>query len=498
MAKRVIVRKDSYHDSVFLMSLTQKLLSRVTLEDAVVAMGAPHNKELLQKEGYAGAPLEAATPGDLIIAVRGEASVVEAIEEHVDALLKDEAQADAVEQARPTSFRAALKALPEANLALISLPGEHAARAARRALMRDLHVMLFSDNVPLEDEIALKKLAVSRGLLCMGPDCGTAMIEGKPLGFANAVRRGSIGVVGASGTGIQEVTSCIHRRGGGCTQIIGTGGRDLSKDVGALTARFAIEALAKDDATKVIVAISKPPAPEVAELVIATLQAAKKPAVVHFVGAPARETEGNVRFATTLAGAAELACELSGLEVAVAPAVDDARVTTIAEVLADKPQLLGLFCGGTTAYEALYLLRAAGLDLRSNLGKGKQPEGRDGVLLDLGDDQYTQGRPHPMIEPLLRNEQLEELLPQGEPTLLLFDVVLGFGSHDDPAGLLAEALTSLDREDVVAVASITGTADDPQGYLAARQRLEEAGAIVMEDNRRAAELAAAVMKRSAR
>jgi len=513
VAKRVIIHQDSYHDSVFLMSLTQRLLSRVSLEDAVVAMAAPHNKALLAKQGYQDAALEEAGPGDLVIAVCGEATVVDSIEDAIDALLKDEAKADALEEARPTTLDAALKALPEANLALISLPGEHAGRAARRALLRGRHVMLFSDNVALEDEIALKELAVERGLLCMGPDCGTAMIAGKPLGFANSVRPGVIGVVGASGTGIQEVTSCIHRLGAGCSQILGTGGRDLSLEVGGRMALFSIEALAADETTSVIVAISKPPAPEVATKVVAALREAGKPAVVHFMGEPPRETVGNVRFAKTLADTAELACKLAGYGEHEAPTHDAALVETLVAKLGSegpthKPQLLGLFCGGTTAYEALFLLQDAGLQLESNLklhgtpkkgkAKGTQTGEQEGLLLDLGADQYTQGRPHPMIEPLLRNEQLEELVSRDAPTLLLFDVVLGFGSHEDPAGVLAAGVSSIARDGLVAIASITGTADDGQGYAASRQRLEAVGVTVVDDNRRAAQLAAAVIQRSAR
>ena len=238
MAAFVLVRKDSYHDSVLLMRISEALKHLAGVEDAVVAMGTPQNRDLLEAQGYGGPELGAAGPNDLLIAVKGEAGAAKTVEASLDELLRSERR-DVADEVLPATLAAAVKAHPDANLVLISVPGEHAAREARRALALGMHVMIFSDNVAVEDEVALKREAVSRGLLLMGPDCGTAMINGKPLGFANAVRRGPIGVVGAAGTGLQEVTSCIHRLGGGVSQAIGTGGRDLSEAVGGVMTIFA-------------------------------------------------------------------------------------------------------------------------------------------------------------------------------------------------------------------------------------------------------------------
>ena len=412
---------------------------------------------------------------------------------------------------------AALEAHPGANVVLISVPGDYAAREARRALRAGRHVMLFSDNVSLADEVALKREAVERGLLMMGPDCGTAIINGMPLGFANAVRRGPIGIVGAAGTGIQEVSSLMHRLGGGVSQAIGTGGRDLSEEVGGLMMRFGIEALAADPATRVIAVVSKPPAAAVAEQVLAALAAAGKPAVVHFVGGPTlragtppRAAQGRVAFADSLAGAARLACRLAGVpgvpETGAPP--EAAKVAALAERLPPGAALKALFCGGTTGQEALALLARAGLEVRSNLHK-RGPLRVDGVepvpghvLLDLGDDVFTRGRPHPMIEPALRNERLAVEMADPAAELLLFDCVIGYGSHADPAGVLAAGLEQARRRspgrEWVAVASVTGTAEDPQGYEAQVGRLADAGVTVETDNRRAARFAAAVLGRAGR
>ena len=496
MAVFVLVRKDSYHDSVLLMRVSQALKGLAGVEDAVVAMGTPQNRELLGAQGYGGPALAAATPNDLLIAVKGAADSPAAVEAELERLLKARQPAGADEETRPVSLAAAVASHPGTNLVLISVPGEHAAREARRALALGRHVMLFSDNVTLEDEVALKREAAARGLLLMGPDCGTAILDGKPLAFANAVRRGSIGIVGAAGTGIQEVSSLVHRLGGGVSQAIGTGGRDLSVEVGGLMMLLGIEALAADPETKVIVVLSKPPAPAVAEKVVAALAATPKPCVVHFVGDAPRPPDParGVAFADSLAGAAFFAPP------------DPVRIAALAAKLPRGAVLKALFCGGTTGQEALALLTRAGLEVRSNLHKrgalrvdGVAPVPGH-VLLDLGDDVFTRGRPHPMIEPVLRNERLVVELADPAAELLLFDCVIGYGSHADPAGVLAAGVerARAARPGLVAIASVTGTPEDPQDFHAQVRRLEAAGLVVESDNRAASALAAAVLGRAGR
>ncbi|MBN1477257.1 acyl-CoA synthetase FdrA [Candidatus Sumerlaeota bacterium] len=475
-----------------------KALDGVT--DAVVAMATPHNRELLAQSGYESEALAKAGPNDLVIAVRTQGVDAEEVERAVDRLLRaDRAESGAAE--RPQSLTAALREAPEANMALISLPGEFAAREARSALRRGLHVMLFSDNVSVEDEIALKREATARGLLMMGPDCGTAIIGGKPLAFANVVRRGPIGVVGASGTGIQEITCCIHRLGGGISQAIGTGGRDLSDAVGGAMTLLGIEALAGDPQTEVIVVVSKPPSPRVADRVIEALQATGKSAVIHFVGAEAgAPLKGDVALTDSLAGAAEEACRRVGLAVPDEVAIPGEILQGLAKRLAPEATLRGLFCGGTTGQEAVVLLERAGVEVKSNLHRSG-PRRIDGieresghVVLDLGADEFTAGRPHPMIELALRSERLAIEVEDESVGLLLFDCVLGYGSHGDPAGILAESVRAIGR-DIVAIVSITGTPEDPQGFDGQRRKLEDAGIVVMPDNRRAVALAAALLGR---
>jgi FdrA protein len=509
MAVFVLLRKESYFDSVLLMRISQSLQGLPGAEDAVAVMGTPHNRDLLAGQGYGGPILDGAGPNDLVIAVRGNVTPEQA-EAAFEKLMRAQQPATASD-ARPTSLSAALESHPEAKVVVISVPGEYAAREARRALAAGRHVMLFSDNVSLADEISLKRDAVARGLLMMGPDCGTAILNGLPLGFANAVRRGPIGLVGAAGTGIQEVTSLIHRLGGGISQAIGTGGRDLSDEVGGRMMLFGIEALAADPATRVICVVSKPPSPAVAAKVVAALSAAGKPCAVHFVGAPTIATPGVV-VADSLAALSMQACRLAGIagiEPEVAPPAAT-RVANLAARLAPGARLCGLFCGGTTGQEALAVLSRAGLEVHSNLHKrgALRLEGTallrgtatatGHALLDLGDDVFTRGRPHPMIEPVLRNERLLAEMKEPQVGLLLFDCVLGYGAHADPSGVLVDGVTAARAispgRSLLVIASVTGTPEDPHDWRAQVQKLVDAGVVVEPHNYAAAALAAAVLE----
>lgn len=500
----VIVKKDCYQDSVFLMQVSARIKETAGVQDATVAMGTPMNLDLLGKDGVAVAELTGVSANDMIVAVKGEQLDRAAVEKLLE-------QAMAVKISSGAAVRVsgglsgAVQALPEANLVLISLPGEHAAREARRSLALGRHVMLFSDNVSVEEEIELKTLAVEKGLLMMGPDCGTAIINGKPLAFANVVRRGSIGIVGASGTGVQEVSSLIDRLGGGVSQAIGTGGRDLSEAVGGAMSLLGIEALAKDPATAVLVVVSKPPAASVKDRILAALAGTPKPCVVHMVGAenPPDDTARKVYFAASLAEAARRACSLAGVAVPQQAGQVDELVAKLVPAMKQGTELKGLFCGGTTGHEALVLLGRAGLAVKSNLHKkgdlkisGAEPVSGH-VLLDLGDDIFTMGRPHPMIEPALRNERLM-VEATAQTALLLFDCVLGYGSHDDPAGLLADGVRAIRKKlgwELPAVVSVTGTEGDPQSFSSQKRKLLEAGMVVAEDNCQAATAAARALAR---
>jgi succinyl-CoA synthetase alpha subunit len=516
----VFVKKDSYHDSVFLMLMSRELRSASGVHDATVAMGTEMNLDVLRSQGFEANSLAGATPNDLVIAVDcASAETADAAMAAAKLALGKRPRAAAGGRAgsSPTSLSAAVAALPGANLAVISLPGAYAAREARKALESGLHVMLFSDNVSLEDEIALKALSRRKGLLLMGPDCGTAIINGKPLCFANVVKRGPVGIVGASGTGMQEVSCLVDRAGSGISQAIGAGGRDLKNErVGGSAMLMGIEALARDEATKVIVVISKPPAKAVAERVLSALERGGKPAVVFFVGlAPEPERAGAmVRFAANLE-------ETAGMAVALAEGrsyaprtftLPAAEIEAIVEretrkIGGAQKYLRGFYTGGTLADEAWMLVHQSTGAVYSNnhtdprfvLGDPRRSIGH--TIVDLGDDVFTVGRPHPMIDPSARVERMMAEREDAEIAVALVDVVLGYGSHDDPARALAPAVRTL-REAahqrggyLPVLASITGTEGDPQRLSLQTAKLEAAGCVVMPSNHQAALLAAKLLER---
>jgi len=430
------IKKGFYADSVALMRVAREI-SKDGIE-ASLMIGTPSNKALLRDSGLLSKAGEGARPDDLIIAVKGKRP--ESALELAAKLLSSGTE-------KQESHK---KPLEDPNLALISVPGEFAVAEARRALSRGLHVMMFSDNVPVEDEVALKDLALSKGLLLMGPDCGTALIAGAPLAFANAVPRGEVGIVSASGTGLQEVSTLLARSGHGVSHGIGVGGRDLSEKVGGRMTLAALDLLEKDPATKRIIVISKPPAPSVAKKIWKKVERLKKPVTLCLLG----DKNSKVR---TLEAAAGF------------------KVRKSLKVKKAKGKIAGLFCGGTLCAEAGIILADHGL-----------PESAY-RLIDLGDDEYTRGRPHPMIEPALRSEHIARALKEKGVGVILLDVVIGYGAHADPASLIADVIKKTKK---LVVASVTGTEGDPQVYSKQVKTLETAGVIVAESNAQAARIAA--------
>jgi FdrA protein len=389
---------------------------------------------------------------------------------------------------RPRTLETALSTLRDASLALISVPGPYAAAEARKALRRGLHVMLFSDNVPLDDEVALKRAARARGLFMLGPDCGTAIIAGVPLGFANAVPRGRIGIAAASGTGLQEVACLVAAAGEGISHAIGVGGRDLSDAVGGLMTEAAIDALAGDAGTRVVCVIGKPPGAGVARRLATRAEKLGKPCVLGFVGAGATGTlEDAARAAVACArGVTPAAVEFSRPRADVGRLVSDAR----RRLDAARRFVRGVYAGGTLAWEAVSVLAT------TLTGVAPEVLGRGGGhrVVDLGEDVFTVGRPHPMIDGTVRRERIAEEAADPATAVILLDVVLGYGAHPDPAGELLPALTAA-AERCAVVASVVGTDADPQHRGAQVAKLEAAGVVVMPSNAQAARLAAAIVAR---
>ena len=514
MITRNWVKTNRYQDSVTLMQAAVRLRAQVGVGDAALMMGTAPNRSLLREAGLLTPESAAAGPNDLIIALHGEAAALTDIAANLESLLQAGSAAPdpARRQDRPHSLAAGLAAQPATNLVLISTPGLYAAAEARKALLAGRHVMIFSDNVTLDDEAALKTLAQSRGLLLMGPDCGTAILGGVPLGFANAVRRGNIGVVGASGTGMQEVTTLIDRAGGGISQAIGTGSRDLSARIKGAMTLTGLQALLADPATALVVVVSKPPDPAVAVRVSAAASGATKPVVFAFLGLGPQDlhlNRGNSKLIAvgTLEEAARQAVAMAG-GVPAPPVPPDAPAlhATIAALQPQQRWVRGLFSGGTFCYEAMLILRQAvgavysNTPLTADWNLPDPAHSRDHTCLDLGAAGFTVGRPHPMIDLSARLARLAVEAADPTVAVLLLDVVLGYGAHPNPAPALAAAIlaarTAAGGRTLPVVAHICGTAADPQGLAAQEQALRAAGVLLAPSNAAAARLATAIATRA--
>lgn len=497
------VRPNLYHDSVALMQVAADLKEVQGIAEASLMMGTPPNKEMLAEAGLLTSEGEGAGPNDLIVALRGDDVGVSEARGAVERLLQGRrAEVGERRELTPHTLGDGIGRLPQANLAVVSTPGIYAAAEARKALLRGLHVMVFSDNVSIEDERDLKLLAAERGLLLMGPDCGTAIIGGVPLGFANVVRRGPISVVGASGTGIQEITVQVDRYGSGISHAIGTGSRDLSPGVGGTMTILALRALLDDPQTEVVVLVSKPPHPDIAARVLDVAAGASKPVVVVFLGAdePTADTAGGrwLHYAATLEEAAQKAAALAGHE---APR-PDARGVDPPKLGPGQKYARGLFSGGTLCAEAVLVLGESLGEIYSNVAVKPELTLRDPRMshahtcIDMGADEFTVGRPHPMIEMSTRAERIVLESRDPQVAVLLLDVVLGYGANPDPAATLSRAIREARRitgeagRELGVIAYVCGTAADPQGLDAQKARLVEAGATLAESNAAAARLAA--------
>ncbi|MCD6412753.1 MAG: acyl-CoA synthetase FdrA [Elusimicrobia bacterium] len=481
MAVKNFVVKESYNDSVVLMNAANVVRKKFGVKDVSAVMATPQNLELLSSLGLLSDGGKSAASSDLIFAVKtnDESAAAEMFKEFKSAL----AAAVPAEKSEGEikNFDEALDS--DASLILISIPGWYVRAEAEKAIRKGKNVMVFSDNVSLEDEIFLKNLAKEKNVLFMGPDCGTSIINGKGLGFANVVRKGNIGIVGASGSGIQEVTTIIHKLGFGISQAIGVGGRDIKKEVGAISMKQALDFFETDSETEAVVIISKPPDEAVAAEIIEKAKNSKKKYVINFLTLELKDFE-NISFASTLEDAALKACRLFDERVEVAK--EDVNLKKIGGKF-----LRGLYSGGTLNYEALYILRNFEIYSNTPIDKSrkmKNPFKSEGhCLVDMGEDEFTRGYPHPMMDFTLRNQRIVAEARNPDVGVILLDCALGWGCHPDPAGELAGAVAEAKKinPEIVFITSITGTDADPQDYAQQKKKFEDTGVFVFPTNRQA-------------
>jgi len=506
------IRKREYYDSVFLMGVNKRLAEYPGVTQTAVLMGTEANKELLAQIRIGGPEIDAAAPNDLIVAVIADnEAAMDAAIAGLDAVLKAMTESQPASDVR--TLRAALERVPGANLAVLSIPGAYAADEARKALEGGLNVFLFSSNVPLDQELELKRLGRSKGLLVMGPDCGTSILHGVGIGFANRVRLGSIGVIGPSGTGLQEFTSSVHNAGGGISHAIGTGSKDLSDAIGGLTTLAALERLEADPATEVIAIVAKPLREVTLRILLEAADRVTKPLIGCLLGADESMIPSGapLEWAHTIDEAVEIALRKAGVK----PVLPDegskngvpSQVKSIREGWGPEARFLrGVFAGGTFCYQAQQILRQAGMVVFSNspikpgYGLDDPDCSVDHTVVDMGDEHYTLGRPHPMIDSRERARRV--LAEAADPTVavLLLDFILGYNAASDPVGDMLEALADAQtlREksggSLTIVASVCGTDDDPQDRVLQVKMLRELGVYVFDTNARAVDFCVKLLK----
>jgi len=518
VAVAIHVLSGVYHDSVKLMRVSAAALEKSGILQAVAVLGTPMNREQLAQGGLLADQAEHAGPNDLVLAV--EADSIRAAEDQLAsmeaALNKPRSSGGAglfTNFPVPT-LDAALGKDPQINLALFSIPGPNVRREAEHALQKGLHCLIFSDNVPIEDEVALKKMGRKKGLLVMGPDCGTAHIGGVGLGFCNVMRPGKIGIIGAAGTGIQEAMAAIDAAGGGISCALGTGGRDVTDAVGGLAMIQSIEMLTDDSGTEVLLILGKPPESGAMKKVLEAAARCEKTAVIHFVGMRTgeirRQTGNNshLHVADSLAAAGSLSVSLAGQPGAVTtfgigPETSKIIFEWNRRRTKSRRFLRGVYTGGTLCAEAQEVIGRTVQGISSNApldkinGMMTNPIKSEGhSIVDLGDDLFTRGNPHPMIDPGPRNARIFQEAEDSETAVVLFDVVLGLGSHTDPAGEAAKAIERalFSNPDVLFVCSVTGTEGDSQNLEAQRTRLTKAGILVADTHVEACLAAATALK----
>jgi len=512
MACGLVIRKNQYYDSVFLMGISKRISAVEGVQQNAVLMGSDNNKKLLSNIGIHDTQIDTAQPNDLIVAVIAETpQIVNDVWDKLDEYLKGGVQSSSASRLR--SFEDGLAKKPDANLVAISVPGEYAAREARKALESGLNVFLFSDNVSIDDELELKKLARKKNLLFMGPDCGSSLIGGVGIGFANGVRKGSIGVISASGSGLQEFTCQVHNAGFGISHAIGTGSHDLSDKIRGLTTLTALDALEADAQTKVITILSKPPGAETIAKLSERLKNCKKPVVGCFLGIK-KEIEGGRSF--QCARLIDDAVRLSIMQIDSTSFPAQLQFTMkelkrmsreMASWSTRQKYIRGLFAGGTFCYQSQQIFRDAGLPVYSNVPldlkyKLADPDiSTENTIVDMGDDHYTVGRPHPMIDGTMRKQRILVEGRDPQVAVLLLDFILGVNAAMDLVAEQLEAIVEAKQlaqkrgSTLTVVASVCGTDDDPQDLSLQTRMLKESGAIVFLSNAKAATFCCDLIKR---
>lgn len=511
---KTTVLANCYMDSILILSVSREMMKLPGVHKAVVVMATDMNKTVIDEFGGMTTAAKNAGANDLIISLDcDDENVIKTAEEKVKEIASGKADSGKSEaQVEYRTIGAAKTAVPDANICIISLPSEYALDEAKTALANDMNLFIFSD-MEEEEELEIKQIAHEKGLFVMGPGAGTAVINNISLGLMSKVRPGKVGIVAASGSGLQEVAVLVHNMGEGISQAIGTGGHDLREKVGGIMFLQAMDFFANDPETEVLVLVSKPPHPSVAKKIYANLPK-NKPVVIFFLGGDAAEIEAAGAYAPkTLEEAAIMAVELvRGGKPEKKDIVEEDKKAFAALAAAERAKLAagqkymrGLFCGGTHSEEAVTLLQEFVPNMHSNIAFGKvdlledRYQSVENSLVDMGDEVFTKGKPHPVMDPSILVDRMIQEAHDPETGVILFDLLYGHAIHADPVGAIEDALMEIKRVEleegrhICVIASLCGTDIEPQDVSDQARRLNEYGVILEPSNAKAALLAGLIV-----
>lgn len=501
-----LLQKDTYIDSLASLFTMSVLMDCEGVEGSYAGMATSANKQTMEELGLADDVVRTAGENDFVVAVR--AASREAFEAAMSKTKTNEPEA-ACQKPAFNTVDEALRANPKANICTIAVPGEYACEVTKQALHQGLHCIVFSSNVPLEQEREMKELAREKGLLCMGPDCGVANINGAAFVLSSINNRGPFGICGASGCGIQHVAAFLHEAGSGVSQTIGTGGNDLKEQVGGISMLMGIDALENDPATEYIVLISRKPADSVLQTLAARIRKCNKPVVACFMGADRKVVEdAGALWANDLDSCAQQALSLIGKQIEFD---SDETLMAMAQsavkgMSAQQKYVRGVYCGGTYCDEVMQTMQPVIGGIHSNCPLSPELQLADSCIsvgntvVDSGEEEFTCGRPHPTLEPSMRLPLIAKEGEDPETAVILLDFILTPPEHIDPAGVTLQVLTKAVEGararggKLAVVCSVLGTDADLQNVSQQRQKLRDAGVYVCRSNRQAGQLAAKIIQ----
>jgi len=450
-----ITKKNFFRDSVQMMQFSQQLKDEQGVIDAAIVMGTDLNKNTLKKMGLLTEDGISATENDTLITIncQDENSLNNAVQKAEQLLTSDITKS----KNEFNDLSSALDAFDNANMASLSIPGQFVKEMATELIRKQLHLFVFSDHVPLEDEILLKNLALENNVLFMGPEAGTSILNGTVFGFGNRIRSGSVGIIGASGTGIQESSTMIDLFGEGISHAIGVGGRDLRNDIGGMMTMKTMEVFEDDPNTKAVLLVSKPVGDDVRNKIINKINNfSKKNYVLCLIGDNEnREDSAKIKFSKSI--------QISVLKIlkyvnddaykkikdVVRKQVDDSiklAKSLSSDLNNDQRFVRGFFAGGTLCYESKIILEQMIGKVYSNLSSDDEysikgnAASKENTLIDFGEEEFTSARPHPIIDPLLRKNRILEDADDPNVGVIIIDIICGINAAKNTMAFHAETI----------------------------------------------------------